>query len=49
MAEVNERVEVELENIERVVSELPDSDSLPKFHLLNWQELLLLLTISIMA
>ena len=29
MAEVNERVEAELENIERVVTKLPDIDSLP--------------------
>lgn len=30
MAEVRERVEVEFENIERVVAELPNDDSLPK-------------------
>jgi uncharacterized protein YutE (UPF0331/DUF86 family) len=29
MAEVHKRVEAELENIERVVAELPDNDSLP--------------------
>jgi hypothetical protein len=29
MAEVRELVEAELENIERVVAEFPDSDSLP--------------------
>ena len=46
MAEVRERVEAELESIERVIAELPGDDSLPN---LSSLELLLLFKIFTMA
>ncbi len=49
MAEVRERVEAELENIERVIAELPGDDSLPNLSFLELRELLLLFKISTMA